>query len=214
MRNLEKYIFYGRLYPADIIFVRSNTLLGYLIRWFSRYGGEEKTWTNHTAIVGLAYNVVEALTTVKSTPWYKWKKNHENYEVWRYKPFAYQDRLDVARQIEIYRHYKYGFLKILPHAIDGICGKILRRDIRVFRYLCKIKRYPICSWLASWGYWQKGVLIGGPPAIVSPDDQRDFVIKSDDWERLGTLTTNPRLNTDFIFATNSTRHVFKSGILW
>lgn len=159
--------------PADLIFSRSKSLLGGAIRWFERGRGEDPSFTNHTAGIGLSDNVIEAVLTVTSTPYSEWSKNG-TYQVWRT-----SDLLDYQRKIiagfaakQIGR--KYGVLKLVPHAMDGLLSKITGGSPYVFRRLLCIERYPICSWVWTHAYAQVGLKFGSDPDKLSPDDMLDF----------------------------------------
>lgn len=173
------------LLPADLIFTRSASLLGRAIRWFERGRGEAKSWTNHTAGIGMfAGNVVEAQTHVISTPFDEWKEGKE-FEVWRTSDLTDETRLDVARYADSQLGRDYGYLKLIPHALDGLLSKITGGSPYVFRRMFFLKNYPICSWLWACAYAKAGLKFGGDPEKMSPDDQHDFVLShSDKWWRI------------------------------
>lgn len=172
------------LFPADLIFTRSKTRLGWAIRWFQRSRGEPKSWTNHTAGIGFSENVVEADTTVISTPFDEWKED-KDFQIWRTVDLDVSSQSFVASYAEAQIGRKYGFAKIIPHALDGLLSKITGGSPYVFRRMLFIKEYPICSWLWAYAYHQAELDFGSNPQKVSPDDQFDFVMNHPEkWERI------------------------------
>lgn len=167
--------------PGDVIFCRTPSVLGWLIRWAERRRGEKESYANHTAGVGSDSDVVEAVSRVKSTPWLRWISKHKHFEVWRYKPFTVEERIQVAKKAEEYLGRKYGWWKLIVHLGDGMISKITGKDAFFFRKVLHTKKYPICSWVWAWAYWQEGVLFGTDPAYADPDSQHDHVKESDDW---------------------------------
>ena len=72
----------------------------------------------------------------------------------------------------------YGHLKIAAHALDYGLTKVwnmmgARSDVWAFRWLCRSKRYPMCSWASLYIYKKAGVPFSIPVEIGSPDDLWD-----------------------------------------
>jgi len=168
--------------PGDIIFCKSSSVLGWLIRWAERRRNEPKSYANHTAGIGSDKNVVEAVSRVASTDWLAWTKKHKHFEVWRYKSFTPSQRIAVARAAEIYLDRKYGWWKLFIHLGDSIISKVTGKDAFFFRRVLHVKKYPICSWVWAWAYYRQGVFFGTDPAYADPDGQHDHVQASDDWK--------------------------------
>ena len=171
-------------FPADLIFVRSPTDLGKMIRWFQRSRGEAKSWTNHTAGIGLVNNVVEAQTRVISTPFDEWRQG-KKFQLWRTVNLDVSDSSLVASYAESQIGRKYGVLKIIPHALDGLLSKITGGSPYVFRRILCLENYPICSWVWAYAYHQAGLDFGGDPKRITPDDQLDYCMSHPEkWERI------------------------------
>jgi len=172
------------LLPADLIFTRSASLLGSAIRWFERSSGEEQSWTNHTAGIGTSDNVVEAQTSVISTPFNTWKEG-EQFQVWRTSDLDDAGRIEIAQYAESHLGHEYGYAKLIPHALDGLIAKVTGGNVYLFRRMLFLKNYDICSWLWAFGYHVRGLDFGASPRFVTPDDQHDYVVSHPEkWERI------------------------------
>jgi len=174
---MDKYI----PMPADLIFTSSPKLLGKLIGWFSQSRDEDKTYARHEAGIGLNNNVVEALTTVVSTPWLDWQPDC-SFEVWRNYGINPKDREIIAGYAEDQIGRKYGYAKLILHALDCMVGKISGGSPYIFRRLAFMDNYPICSWLWAYAYNQISLWFGGSPRKVSPDDKLDYISNSPTWK--------------------------------
>jgi len=72
----------------------------------------------------------------------------------------------------------YGFLKVAAHGLDylltlawnGIGG---RGDAYAFRWLCRMERYPMCSWASLYEYEKAGRPFDTSTETGSPDDLWD-----------------------------------------
>jgi len=72
----------------------------------------------------------------------------------------------------------YGYLKIGAHALDYGLTKLwqltgARSDVYAFRWLCRMERYPMCSWASLYEYAEAGVPFSTPIETGSPDDLAD-----------------------------------------
>lgn len=70
---------------------------------------------------------------------------------------------------------QYGYWKIAAHFADSILTRLFnlagaRGDVYAFRRLCRMKRYPICSWSTLYIYRKAGIPFTTPVASGSPDD--------------------------------------------
>ena len=169
-------------YPGDLIFVRSSTILGSIIRWFTRSKNEEKTYANHVAGMGFSGILIEALITVVSSSFLEWKKYNHRFEIWRNKDLSDSTRAVIAHYVDQQIGRKYGFLKLGLHAGDAILAKLLGNNPYFFRRLAFVNRYPICSWLWAYAYFKGGIKLGGSPNSLSPDDMYDYVKTDIVWE--------------------------------
>lgn len=181
------------LLPADIFFCKTPSTLGKLIRWFTRtsvlffWKKEKCTYANHIAMMATQRNIVEALLKVVLTPYIKWAKANNHFKVYRYKPFTMEQRQRVALEGEKQVGQLYGSLKILlGHAPDGLVGKIIGREVYLFRRFCRLPKFPICPIVPALAYQTENVYLGGFPYYLSPDDQLDYVESHpEDWELAG-----------------------------
>jgi hypothetical protein len=72
----------------------------------------------------------------------------------------------------------YGYLKVGAHAADYALTQIWnlaggRGDVFAFRWLCRMERYPMCSWKSLHTYHRAGLRFSTAVAIGSPDDLYD-----------------------------------------
>lgn len=169
------------LKPADIIFTHNPSVLGKLIRFFTRRINEPKTYTNHVAGIGPKekVTVIEALWHVVETPWAEWEKDNPQYEVWRYRPLNYQQRIIIAEEARQYVGRSYGWWKLLLHGADETLSKLAFHDIFLFRRLMFSDRYPICSWVWSWPLDRYKIPFGSSPKTSNPDTMRDYFERED-----------------------------------
>lgn len=174
----------NNLLPADVVTERGQKNLSGAIRWFTRNGGEDRSWGNHSGIIGVTANYIQALSRVVECPVLDWRFSGE-LEIHRYVPLDSITRVRVAQAAEGYIGRRYGTFKIGAHAIDGFLGKVLRRDVYLARRFCLMERYPICSWIVSWAYKRiPYAFLGKDPRAVTPDDIHDDVTRSEDWVRV------------------------------
>lgn len=171
--------------PSDVGFGRGDRWYSKAIRWFTRAPGEEPTYTNHTFGFGPECEIVEALFSVKRMPLTDWRPPAE-FEIWRHMGLLPQDRARIALTTARKEGRVYGGFKILAHLGDSLLTKILAprsHNIHLFRRLCFLPRYPICSWLWGWAYEHAGWTLSHCPArYATPDDQHDWVTSNHHWE--------------------------------
>lgn len=168
----------GLVFPGDIGFVSDDKPMAKLVKWFSRDKGEPKTEVNHVFLFACVTPtpietapVVESLAkgTVKRPFW----ENYEGrrVEIWRNTEISMAARMGIVAASSHYVGKEYGKLKIVTHALDHFFG-----GKYLFRRLCFLDDYPICSWLSGYCY-KKGanVQLGVNYKWAQPDDQYDFV---------------------------------------
>lgn len=176
------------LYPGDILSVKGGkSWLSRSIKWFTRRRGEKGTWSTHTAIVGLKYDVVESNSRTEAVPWYKWQQG-KNFRVWRMKNIRMGDRIKLGAEADRYADLKpiYGWWKLVPQAFDGLSGKLVGRDCVFWRRIMGAidPDNPICSILiAKVYYYTLRYRFGMHPDCPSPDDIDDWNWNHlQDWE--------------------------------
>lgn len=168
----------GTLKTGDVIHVQSQGLLSRLIRWFSRGWGEKKTWASHSALVLTVaedIEIIEALTRVTRRPISAYAKKKSKLLVSRIPGgLDSEQKVQVIRKAEDYHGRVYGFIKLLPHALDRLFD-----NKYVFRRLLWIDDYPICSWLVAYVYDRLlKYQFGTPPNAAQPDDLLDHCVKT------------------------------------
>jgi hypothetical protein len=72
----------------------------------------------------------------------------------------------------------YGYLKIGAHGLDYSLTTLWnaaggKGDVYAFRWLCRMERYPMCSWSSLYIYERAGLPFDTPTEVGSPDDLYD-----------------------------------------
>lgn len=172
----------GSFETGDIVHVKGQGLLSRLIRWFSRGGGEQRTWASHSAMVlrcvGDEVEIIEAIYKVVVRPIKAYAGGKSRLLVSR-RPggLSEEEKEKMTEKAEDYQGRKYGYWKLFMHALDRIFN-----NRYVFRRLAGMDDYPICSWLVAYVYDRVlGVQFGGPPDAAQPDDILDHCVEKE-WE--------------------------------
>lgn len=174
-----------KILPADLIFTHSNSILGKSISYFETGYKESPAYATHVAGIGNHDNVVEASIKVIDIEWSKWGENVFDFQLWRKISLTMTERFRIAQYAESQVGKKYGALKIIPHAMDGVLSKFIGGSPYIFRRICFIKDYPICSWLWAYGFNIVGEKFGGEPNELDPDDMHDYCVSNPmDWIRI------------------------------
>jgi len=112
------------------------------------------------------------------------------------------------------KNVTYGFLKIAAHVGDFALTRVWnliggRSDVYAFRWLCRLDRYPMCSWSSLYVYDKAGLPFDVPVEIGSPDDLWDeCLVKTDVWM---WGYHSPALDDEFARATRRARATEKGG---
>lgn len=171
--------------PADLIFFKSRSLLGRLIRYFSTTPGEEKTFPNHVGGFSDPHNIIEALFKTIKRP-FNVNDEKDRMEIYRYRgPIPFEDLNVVVDKADDYIGRTYGFGKLITHMLDAIIVKIIKKEVFFFRKINHLDRYPICSWVWAFAYYIASgghINFGVPPEYATPDDMHDHVKLSDEWD--------------------------------
>jgi len=173
---------------ADIVLTARAGVLGQLIRELERGPFEEKSIVEHCGIITKPGTVAQAKITeclARGTV----ERNVLVYcgpdvsgAIYRRKNLtpALANIITIKALNYVGRHY--GYLKLLCHAADYFLG-----GRYVFRKLCRMDNYPICSWLVAHSFAAAGIWFDGVDAdYVQPDDIWDEV-QGDEWECVGVL---------------------------
>jgi len=187
------------LQAGDIVFFSAQHkpgLGGWLSRsiaWMTaRKNAEPPTMATHCGMMRDPVNICEALSRVTIQPL---SDRLEGNHIEIYRPFiliadtAATSALRgcLTHKCDKWEGRKYGYLKIAAQALDGLLG-----EVYLFRRLCRINRFPICSWLDAYGYakclakiikalprladkpdWTVKPFFGVEPNAATPDDLHD-----------------------------------------
>jgi hypothetical protein len=165
------------LRTGDIFLVHGDGFVSNAIRHLTRRPGEKRGQISHVGIItdsGPMYGehpalAVEALFSgVRRGPFYL----HLGERLSVYRPINLSpEEIDSIRLRAIrYVGRRYGFMKILTHALDGLLF-----GAYVFRRLSNVDAWPICSWLVAHAYLAAGLDFGVPARAATPDDIDDFI---------------------------------------
>ncbi|MCA0445326.1 MAG: hypothetical protein LCH54_03760 [Bacteroidetes bacterium] len=172
------------LQPCDIIHVRANTLLGKLIRFFSKEKDGKPSWASHTAMVleveGNQVQIIEALATIKIHPIEDLIKSGNVFKIDRISlGLTWGQQLIITTIARKYEGRKYGYPAIVAHFADWLLG-----GRYLVRKWMKMENYPICSWLVAHSYLKgAGIRLTAYPEGAQPDDIMEFC-ESNHWQRI------------------------------
>jgi len=171
--------------PADLIFFKTESHLGKLIRFFTKSPWEGETFANHIAGVDSPGYLIEAMVKTIKRP-FNVNTESDLIEIYRYQgPIPWETLYeDVVKKANEYLGRTYGFGKLITHMLDALLVKIFKKEIFFFRKINHTDRYPICSWIWAFAYNRclNGYEFGVSPEYATPDDMHDFVKTSTEWK--------------------------------
>lgn len=89
-----------------------------------------------------------------------------------YEPIILEERREVlAAKAKDYLGRKYGWLDLMAHFCD-----FWLNGAYVFRRLCRMSRYGVCSWFVGHCYKHINISFGKPIDQLQPDDIDDFCL--------------------------------------
>lgn len=159
-----------QLHPADVVLVHGNGWPARLIRWATRSTGEAPTWVSHVAMAVDSQFIVEALG--RGVVERRLLDAYPTSRVRVFRPLNVptDTLVYIARAALQHRGQRYGYLKLIPHALDALLGgKVF------FRKLISVDDRPVCSWLVGEAYARAGYAFGIDGCYVTPDDIADYV---------------------------------------
>ena len=167
------------LFPGDIFFTRGGAWISRAIRWAeSRPGNRGEV--NHVGLVMTRAEfpdseVVEALRKVER---HTLKSQYEGtgtaIAVFRPVNLTDAERIQILRYADEMVGRKYDYAKIALHLVDGLLGKVFRREVVFARRIASADHGPICSWVVAQAYASAGFDFGVPGRAADPDDIFDF----------------------------------------
>ncbi len=177
----------NHLLLGDIVLERGDNLLSNGILECQRHRGEGRSVVSHVGLIveggnPLKARLIESLHTTVVRPLSVYMDGKHSFVVFRNHSLDGADRVKIANKAMSYKGRRYGYLKIVAHAADyALGGKY------VFRRLCRMDKYPICSWLVSHAYdvIEYRFLNNLHPNLVQPDDIWDHIMKNlGEWEQV------------------------------
>lgn len=173
-----------KIKKGDILGYAGGSWISKVVRWFEKGYNEKPSFLSHCGIFISDTNdlsnalVIEALMpagVVVRGFLNSYKDDLKNCYILRPKNISQEQRETIVRTAKLFLGDKYGVAKIIPHAIDGLLAKVLRkRDFRFFRNLCQIDDFPICSYLVARSYAEADLDFGIKYSFATPDDIWDF----------------------------------------
>lgn len=169
---------------GDLIFTHGGGLISAAIREAEQGPGEAPSYANHVAGFTSPDTVTEALWTVQTTLYDKWRADGTPFQVWRCLALTGEQRLAVAQAALSYLGRDYGWWKLGLHLGDALLSKMAGREVYALRRCMSDGRYPICSWVWAYAYDTLGLRFGVDPNEAQPDDMHDYVSASLAWEKV------------------------------
>ena len=179
------------MHRGDVVLVHAkaswwkpNTWVSFLIRFMTTGKGERPTLYNHVAMMMTPFTLIEATAPRVKVANLRDKYGTDKYmvAVYRRVGITRHETKMLKRQAEQYYGKQYGFLKIAAHSVDFGLYWLTGRDLYFARRLCKMKRYPICSWLVAWCYCKIGHCFLTDLRYITPDDIGDECESRWSWE--------------------------------
>jgi len=168
------------LEPCDLFFTRSSSWLGWLIRTCTTTPGERRSWAQHVGLIvepGEEMDAIaaEALTRIM---WHPLRDQYGDGKT-RMMIFRPLNITDLQKQqilgcARAYVGARYGYGKIGLCFGDWLISWPLGRDVRLFRRLAVVDRWPICSFYAAHCWKAGGLDFGVRDRYATPDDEMDF----------------------------------------
>jgi hypothetical protein len=161
--------------PGDIFLIASPTIMGRLIRFFTRSPGEPPTRVNHVGlVVGKMIDdavIIEALTAgVKVGRISRYAGRKVKVAVYRPLNLTPSQIRKIMTRACASVGRGYGFLKVFVRVIDWIFGARGRISKVLF-----LKSVEDCGWLVAHAYLAAGKAFGLDAKAATPDDIWDFV---------------------------------------
>lgn len=143
--------------------VRGRSWKARAIRWFMRSRGEDPSDVTHVAVAVSETHVVEALWRgVVQRP----RRSGQIYRSTHIPNYVLRRIADNAR---LRVGQKYGYGKIVLHALDGLLGKVFGPTV-FFRRLIFLRRMPQCFNAVALPFAVHGYSFGVDPSLGAPDD--------------------------------------------
>ena len=167
------------LYPCDLVFFRSRSLLSRLICFFTRQPWESSTKTSHVAMVVDRGELWDAL--IVEAVWKRVRKIalgrgylNKQDEICIFRPL----NIDVVTKAVIcvkaqdYIGKRYSLFQLFLHFLDWCLF-----GIYVFRRLGGLENRVICSFIPTGCYEVGGLDFGVENYEAQPDDEWDYCVK-------------------------------------
>lgn len=181
---------------ADILCYSGNNFIAKSIKWFTEGYKETPTIISHCGLFANSgdleqVDIIEALFpkgVVKRNFMKNYKNDLENCYILTPLNINISQRDKIVESATTYLNHPYGTLKLIPHAFDGLLGKIIKkRNVVFFKRLCFVKTLPICSSLVAIAYKSVGLDFGIKEQYATPDDIWDFAVNNTDKYKISII---------------------------
>lgn len=158
---------------GDIIGVHGKGLFSWGIMWAEKSFKEKASRISHVGVITEEGDwdialITEALYHVVERP----VTAYEGKQIIIWRPILIDSGKDIiAKKAKSYIGRDYGYAKIAAHFLDSLCN-----GIYLFRRLCKMDKYPICSWVVAHSYSAVGMSFGIADNAAQPDDIDDYCL--------------------------------------
>jgi hypothetical protein len=180
------------LLPGDILFTRSKSRLGALIRFCTRRPYEAKTVASHVGIITVGGPLWDAILveaqskTNRHSMQLAYANKPDELCIFRPLNLTQDETDDIVAKANSYVGRDYGYFKLVLHLFDWSLG-----GIYLFRRIGRMDNYPICSYVVAAAYKAAGKDFGVSSYAASPDDIWDYCLKKSNkyqfiWQR-GTM---------------------------
>jgi len=180
--------YFEQLQPGDLVFTRGPGFISAAIRWASRNFGEAKTEVNHVGVISRGGSIRKAEISearwryLVHNLWNAYVNTGHQVAIFRAVNISPATRLCIAKRAARLKDTKYGWAKIVLHALDKFLN-----GAYFFRRLAFLPNRPICSYAAAKSYADYGFSFGVPAYRAQPDDIWDYVVNSDNYECIRPL---------------------------
>jgi len=174
---------------ADLIFVTEHDgIFNKAIAWFT--GKKKPAKAVHVAGITNRGSVIEALTTVRETPFLRWVCKHKKFEVWRNIDWTENTKQRICDEMLEFKGRPYGFHKLFVIALDLAIAKVWKEKF-LSRRLLFSENWPICTWVYAYAVHEvNGYEFGVKPEYTDPCLMRNHCLASREWKLVEKVDKN------------------------
>jgi hypothetical protein len=170
---------------GDVVFFEDNSWMSKTIKWFTRAKGESKTRFSHVGMMLGSNCLAEEKKQVTIQNAEERLLSEGKRQVWRPLFLTTEQKATIINYWLLAEGRKYGWWANIPHILDGFISKFIG-DARLFRRLPMGEVRTNCSGRVSiiFRYAVGMPLFEQIPGTESPDCLHDYIIRSENWEKI------------------------------